>query len=55
MKNWQKILFIIIAIAGLILNICEGINTNFAKGYYNIIGFALIFILAVSKFTKNPL
>lgn len=55
MQNWKNILFLLIAVGGLIINIVEGIKTDFATGYYNIIGFGLISILAISKFTKNPL
>ncbi len=55
MKNWKNILFLVIAVGGLILNILEGIKTDFGTGYYNVISFGLISILAISKFTKNPL
>lgn len=55
MKNWKHILFMIIAIGGLIVNIYEGSRSDFHNGYYNIISFFLLSVLAISKFTKHPL
>lgn len=55
MKNWQKILFAIIVVGGLLFNIYEGYQSDFKNMSSNIISFSLFSILALSKFTKHPL
>ena len=55
MKNWKNIVFALVAIIGLFINIYIGFKSDFSNGYYNIIGFLLFSVLAISKITKKPL